>query len=105
MRIISRKRLRSFWKTNTDSEEPLNRWYEVARKARWTNLAEVRNDFPSADSLKLSNGKVVTIFNIGGNNFRLIAAIHFNVRKVYVLRILTHPEYDKGRWKEQLSHG
>jgi mRNA interferase HigB len=40
------------------------------------------------------------VFNIGGNKYRLIAAVHFNRRKVYVRHVLTHAEYDKGKWKE-----
>jgi mRNA interferase HigB len=104
MRIISRKTLRNFWERYSDAEEPLKRWYESTRKAKWSNIVEVRKDFPTADSLKLSNGKVVTIFNIRGNNYRLISAIHFDKQRVFALQILTHQEYDKERWKEQLSY-
>ncbi|MCG3195728.1 MAG: mRNA interferase toxin HigB [bacterium] len=104
MRIISRKTLRNFWERYSDSEEALKRWYEVTRKARWSSLPEVRQDFPTADSLKLSNGKIVTIFNVAGNKYRLVSAIHYDKQKVFTLQILTHQEYDKERWKEQLSY-
>ena len=58
-------------------------------------LAEVRRVIPSADRV----GRY-TVFNIGGNKARLIAAIHYNRGKVYIRHILTHAEYDRGAWKE-----
>jgi mRNA interferase HigB len=60
------------------------------------NFAELRRTFPDADQV----GKV-TVFNIGGNKARLIAAIHYNRRRVYIREVLTHPAYDKGKWKEE----
>jgi len=59
------------------------------------NFVELRTMFPSADQV----GKL-TVFNIGGNKVRLIAAIHYNRQKIYIRAVLTHEEYDKGRWKE-----
>lgn len=50
----------------------------------------------------MSSGRQVCIFDIGGNNYRLIAAIHYNTGKVFVLRILTHKEYDSEKWKREL---
>jgi len=61
----------------------------------WANFADVRSGFPSADQV----GKL-TVFNISGNKYRLIAAIHFNRSIVYVRAVLTHDEYDQGTWKE-----
>ena len=57
--------------------------------------AEVRAIFPSADRV----GKL-TVFNIGGNKARLIVAIHYNRRRVYIRAVLTHREYDERKWKE-----
>jgi mRNA interferase HigB len=59
------------------------------------NFAELRAAFSTADRV----GKL-TVFNVGGNKVRLIAAIHYNRRKIYVRAVLTHAEYDEGRWKE-----
>jgi len=59
------------------------------------SFAELRATFPSADQV----GKL-TVFNIGGNTTRLIAAIHYNRQKVYIRAVLTHEEYDEGKWKE-----
>jgi mRNA interferase HigB len=75
------------------------RWPE---KARWASLQDVRKDFATADGVTVDSGRVVTVFNISGNNFRLITAIHYNTGAVYVMRFYTHPEYDKGAWKKTL---
>ena len=61
----------------------------------FSTIEEIRELFPSADKV----GKL-TVFNIGGNKIRLIAAIHYNRRKVYIRAVLTHKEYDEGKWKE-----
>jgi mRNA interferase HigB len=94
MRIISKKQLRAFWKEHPRAQVALEVWYKVARKAEWEKFADVRETFGSADQV----GKF-TVFNIGGNKYRLIAVIHFNRGIVYVRLVLTHAEYDKGNWK------
>jgi mRNA interferase HigB len=96
MHVISRKRLRQFWELYPDAEAPLRSWHKIARKEEWENFANVRATFPHADQV----GKL-TVFNIGGNKYRLVAAIHFNRGKVYVRHVLTHAEYDRGQWKEK----
>jgi mRNA interferase HigB len=65
------------------------------KKGSFSNFAELRAGFPTADRV----GKL-TVFKIGGNKVRLIAAIHYNREKVYIRAVLTHAEYDEGRWKE-----
>lgn len=61
----------------------------------FASIAEVREIFPSADKV----GRL-TVFNIGGNKIRLIAAIHYNRKKIYIRAVLTHKEYDEGNWKK-----
>jgi mRNA interferase HigB len=70
-------------------------WYANMKKGTFSNFAELRAVFPTADRV----GKL-TVFNIGGNKVRLIAALHYNRRKIYVRAVLTHAEYDESRWKE-----
>ena len=94
MHIISRKILRVFWEQYPDSKTALIRWFKILQKTNFTNFADLRTTFPSADLV----GDLV-VFNIGGNKYRLIASIHFNRSKVYIRHILTHQEYDKGDWK------
>jgi mRNA interferase HigB len=74
----------------------------VVREADWKNIQDVRRVYPHADLVTVESGNVVTVFNIGGNKYRLVAAIHYNRQRVYVLRILSHAEYDKDRWKDNL---
>ena len=95
MRVISRKILVAFGKAYPASIKPLDRWYRVVRGANWLNFAEVRADFPSADTV----GDLI-VFNVAGNKFRLIAAVHFNRQIAFIRAVLTHQEYDEGAWKE-----
>jgi len=94
MHIISRKALRDFWERHPESQSPLARWYTILRKADFKDFNELRTTFPSADWVE---GLIV--FNIGGNRYRLIAALHFNRKRVYVRQVLTHEEYDQGAWR------
>jgi mRNA interferase HigB len=102
MRIITRKRLRAFAQENPDAAESLKKWYQLFRKANWESLQDVRRIYPHADTVIVGSGNAVTVFNICGNKFRLIVAIHFNRKRVYVLLLLRHAEYTKGFWKKQL---
>ena len=102
MRVITRKRLREFALQYPDAAEPLENWYRLIRDAEWQNLQEVRRVYPHADSVRVEKGGIVTVFNIGGNKYRLIVAIHYNRQRVYILRFLRHAEYSKNLWKDSL---
>jgi len=80
----------------------LEMWRSVARAAAWCNLAEVRRTYPSADMVKVASGRQVLVYNVCGNDYRLIVAAHFNRQILYTLRFLTHAEYSKGIWKDEL---
>lgn len=95
MHIISRKALQQFWEKYPDSQNALRRWYKIVQQTDYVSFQELRQTFPSADSVD-----DLIVFNIGGNKYRLITAIHFNRKKVYIRHVLTHPEYDKGDWKK-----
>jgi mRNA interferase HigB len=95
MHVITRKRLNEFAEKFPDTKSALVRWYANMKHGTFSNFAELRVVFPTADRV----GKL-TVFNIGGNKVRLIAAIHYNRRKICVRAVLTHAEYDEGRWKE-----
>ena len=94
MHIITKKPLREFWEKHPDSKEPLLIWYRMVKKADWKNLADVRNDFSHADL-----AGVCTIFNIGGNKYRLITKIFYPNKKVLIRFVMTHAEYDKKGYK------
>jgi mRNA interferase HigB len=103
MWIVSLKALRKFWTSgNARAEAPLRAWYKLALHAEWHSFNDVHKNFPSADAVKVASKKEVVVFNIGGNACRLIAAVHYKSQRVFVLRVLTHAEYDKEQWKVQL---
>ena len=95
MHVISRKRLNEFAAKHPDAKTSLAHWFRLMEQSDFSNLVALRAVFPSADQV----GKL-TVFNIGGNKVRLIAAIHYNRRKIYVRSVLTHAEYDEQAWKE-----
>ncbi len=93
MRVIAKARLVKFWEKHSQAEAPLTNWYNhVSNKSTiWGSFTDVRRDYRSADKI----GECY-VFDIGGNNFRLVAKI---IREcVYVLRIMTHREYDEQKW-------
>jgi len=96
MHVISRKALRVFWTANPQAEGPLKAWFKIVDAASWGSFAEMRRTFPSADLV----GRC-TVFNVGGNNYRLVAVIHYNRGKIYIRRVMKHQEYDRGRWKDE----
>ena len=102
MRIIKTSMLRAFWTGHRDAEASLRTWVAQTKAAMWRNFPEVRKTFTSADLLIVASGRPVVVFNIAHNRYRLIAAVHFNRSIVYTLMILTHREYDRDAWKEQL---
>ena len=95
MHVITRKRLNEFAEKYPDTRSSLAHWYTIMRKNRFSNLAKLRETFSHADQV----GKF-TVFNIGGNKVRLIAAVHYNRNKIYIRHVLTHQEYDTGKWKK-----
>ncbi len=101
MRIITRKRLNDAVALHARLSPTINHWYAVAKRATWRNLPETRKSFPHADQVKVKSGKLVTVFNLT-NDFRLITAIHYNRQIIYILRIMTHAEYDGSNWKQTL---
>jgi mRNA interferase HigB len=102
MWIISPRAIKQFQAKYVSAASPLDGWLRVAQRARWRSLADVRRDYPHADAVTVHSRRVVTVFNVGGNKFRLIAAIHYNTQVIFVLRLLTHEQYDAEGWKRQL---
>jgi mRNA interferase HigB len=95
MHVISRKQLKEASARHADLEERLDAWFRITKKATWKSLVDVRKTFSSADVV----GKW-TIFNIKGNQYRLIAEINYLFGRVYIRHVLTHHEYDRGGWKQ-----
>ena len=98
MHVITRKRLNEFVAQHPETRSALVQWYGIVKSVNFSSLADVRQLFPSADRV----GKF-TVFNVGGNKVRIIAAIHYNRRRIYIRAVLTHADYDKGKWKNEFA--
>ncbi len=91
MHVISRAQLITFWLKHQDAEVALRYWFNKVSKANWKNINELKKDFPSADYV----GENRVVFNVKGNNYRLIVVIYFDGQKIYIRFVGTHAEYDK----------
>ncbi|MEW6093381.1 MAG: type II toxin-antitoxin system HigB family toxin [Chloroflexota bacterium] len=91
MRIIARRTLRDFWEKHPDVRQALQAWYADAGHAQWKSPADIMNVYRNASILP--NSRVV--FNIKGNQYRLIVSIQYNAGIVYIRFIGTHQEYDR----------
>ncbi len=96
MHVIAKPALIEFWTRHPDARTPLESWFRTMAREVFADFNELRATFASADYV---DG--LTVFNIGGNKYRLIAAIHYNRRKVYIRAVLTHEEYDRGGWRRR----
>ncbi|HWB54595.1 MAG TPA: type II toxin-antitoxin system HigB family toxin [Tepidisphaeraceae bacterium] len=104
MRIITWRTLRQFGEQWPASAGPLRDWHKLTIRAMWRSFADVRATFGQTDQVRVKSGQTVCVFDIGGNKFRLVAFVSYAKGKVYVLRVMTHKEYDRGnqRWKSEL---
>ena len=91
MIIANKELLDDFVQSHAQAVKPLNKWVEVVRAAQWKNHVDLKNQFPSADYVK--NGRYV--FNIGGNNYRVVAVVIFIGGVMNIRFVGTHAEYDK----------
>jgi len=100
MRVISKARLKQFWEIpgHEDSEGPLRAWYTHVsnRTVAWKSWGEVKVEFGTASLV----GNCA-VFNIGGNKYRLVTRILYPSQKVFILKVMTHKEYDEDTWKEK----
>ena len=91
MRVIALRTLRDFWELHADSETPLRAWYHEADQAEW--------DSPSAVKAKYGNASILggnrVVFNIKGNDYRLVVKIHYDRQIVYIRFVGTHAQYDR----------
>lgn len=91
MRVIAISTLKEFWEKHPDSEQALKEWYIKTERAQWESINDMRKDSNSVDYVK--NQRYV--FNIKGNNYRLVAAVKFTPKLVYIRFIGTHQEYER----------
>lgn len=94
MRIRGREKLAEFARKFDDAKGALQSWETAVDAASWQNPAELKKTFASASCVEKK-----TVFNIGGNKYRLISRINYDLQTVLVTHVLTRKAYDKGRWK------
>jgi mRNA interferase HigB len=100
LRVISKSALRDFWESRKNdsviAERSLSAWYKLAKDADWSNFAEMKQVFGSADQV----GDCV-VFDVGNNRFRLIGRVRYQSGKIYILKVMDHQEYDENRWRDE----
>jgi|SRR5581483_2333173 len=106
MRVLNIAELTRAGKKNAPLRAALNEWLRLTQDAIWRNIQDVKRTFPTVSgfAVKRTGGDVVvvTVFNIKGNEYRLITLVNYEVASVYVSAVLTHAEYDKELWKGRL---
>jgi mRNA interferase HigB len=102
MNVIKLRALKAFWTLHSDAERPLLDWFRFCRRARWQSIRDVRRAYPHADAVTVKSGRTATVFNIGGNKYRLVALIDYRCQRMLITHVLTHADYSRERWKEQL---
>ena len=100
MRIIKEAFLAAAGRQHPPGARHLEVWRKTVRAATWRNLVDVRRSYPDTDTVKGRSGRSVLVFNLRRNDYRLIAAAHYNRQIIYTLRFMTHAENSKYRWKE-----
>jgi len=91
------------WARNHPTAAPsLAGWLALVKAAKFKDFVALRQVYRSADLVQVASGRNVVVFNISGNNYRLVAAVHFNTQRVFALRFMTHAEYSKNHWKVTL---
>lgn len=91
MRVITEEPLKEYIARFPNTQTALQAWLKTVKKAQWTNFADVKRDFNSVDNV----GNQHYVFNIRGNNHRLVVVIKFTIKWIYIRFIGTHEEYDK----------
>jgi mRNA interferase HigB len=90
MRIIAISQLKAFWEQYPDAEQPLLAWIDEARKAQWSSPADIKDQYRSASILKSRR----VVFNIKGNDYRLVVAVAYRFAALYIKFVGTHKQYD-----------
>ncbi|HKV41367.1 MAG TPA: type II toxin-antitoxin system HigB family toxin [Blastocatellia bacterium] len=95
MNVVALRTLRVFWEKHSDAEAPLKSWYKTCRRANWADIGQVRTVYPHADLV----GRC-TVFNIGGNKYRLVVKMEYALKAIFVKAVMTHAEYSRRGWED-----
>ncbi|WP_295581015.1 type II toxin-antitoxin system HigB family toxin [uncultured Lamprocystis sp.] len=96
MRVISKKPIREFWELHPESRPALDEWFRKVDQLAAESFPELRQSFRSADYV---DG--FTVFDVGGNKYRIVTVIHYDKRRLYVRQVMTHAEYDRNAWRKK----
>jgi mRNA interferase HigB len=102
LRVISTGRIREYCDAHPVARTALLSFLKIAKAARWTDIIDLRQTYPHADAVIVKSKRTVTVINIRRNEFRLVIAVHYNTRKVFILRFMTHAIYSRGTCKDTL---
>jgi mRNA interferase HigB len=91
MHIISFKRLKDYFKKETNAQTAMEEWHKIAKKADWEKFTDVKNTFNSVDNV----GNNRYVFNVKGNHYRIVAIIRYHIKTVFLRWVGNHKEYDK----------
>jgi mRNA interferase HigB len=101
--VVGTDRLARFGAEHAGAAAALAAWRQTVTAATWRNPADVRRTYGSADpAVPVAGGRRVAVFNFRGNRYRLVAAVDYPLGVVNVLRVMTHEEYSRDRWKDVL---
>lgn len=96
MRVVNEPVVARFIRKHADARLWLENWLTVARSARWQTIQDVKRAYPAADGgVKVASGAKVTVFDVGGNKYRLVTDIAYAIGTVIILELMTHAEYSK----------
>src|SRR5580692_3132763 len=106
MNVISRKKLREFYEATGERRQhaaAFDDWFKLTRKARWHSFQDARSLFGQTDVARdTASKKTATIFDIGGNKYRIVTLIDYTRQTVFVTHVMTHKEYEKNKWKSDI---
>ena len=101
--MLSRKKLRDFYLTKPERKlhaAAFDNWFRIARKAHWQDFQDAKATFGQTDVAKGDTGRTATIFDVGGNKYRIVAHVDYTRQTVKIEAVMDHKEYDKGLWKK-----
>jgi mRNA interferase HigB len=101
VQIIAIKRLRKYAKKHPDAAAALTYLEALFRKAKWKDINEVRKQRKDCDLAPVNSGRILQVFNVREDYYRLIVHIHFNRQKIFIREFMTHKEYDREDWKKR----
>jgi len=102
MVIIPETALEKWSQKHASARNALQRWGAIIRAANYERPMMLQEHFPSADFVEVASGRRLVVFNIKGNDYRLIASVNFNLRTLTLHDFLTHAQYSKNKWQKNL---